>query len=52
MVVRSWGNSEFQRIERAFAPKGLDDSAQGFNPGNQPPPRCALKGHLNHVEKH
>jgi hypothetical protein len=27
-----------------FVPKGLQDLAQGFNPGNQPPKRCALKG--------
>jgi hypothetical protein len=26
------------------APKGLEDSAQGFNPGNRPPRRRALKG--------
>jgi hypothetical protein len=26
------------------APKGLEDSAQGFNPGNQPIKRFALKG--------
>jgi hypothetical protein len=25
-------------------PKGQEDSAQGFNPGNPPPKRCALKG--------
>jgi hypothetical protein len=27
-----------------FVPKGLQDLAQGFNPGKQPPKRCALKG--------
>jgi hypothetical protein len=26
------------------APKGLEDSAQGFNPGNRRPERFALKG--------
>jgi hypothetical protein len=26
------------------APKGLENSAQGFNPGNRHPERCALKG--------
>jgi hypothetical protein len=31
-------------LDRFFAPKGLEDSAQGFNPGNPPPRRCALKG--------
>jgi len=25
-------------------PEGLEDSAQGFNPGNRPPGRRALKG--------
>jgi hypothetical protein len=38
------------RQVREFAPTGLEDSAQGFNPGNRPPatrphkalPRCAL----------
>jgi hypothetical protein len=27
-----------------LAPKGLEDSAQGFNPGNHRPERFALKG--------
>jgi hypothetical protein len=27
-----------------IAPEGLEDSAQGFNPGNRPPGRRALKG--------
>ena len=31
-------------VERVFAPKGLHDSARGFNPGNRPQPRSALKG--------
>jgi hypothetical protein len=31
-------------IERVFAPKGLHDSARGFNPGNRPKPHRALKG--------
>jgi hypothetical protein len=26
-----------------IAPEGLQDSAQGFNPGSRPPRRCALK---------
>ncbi len=26
------------------APEGLQNSAQGFNPGNRHPERCALKG--------
>jgi hypothetical protein len=29
-------------IERVFAPKGLHDSARGFNPGNRPKPHRAL----------
>jgi hypothetical protein len=29
---------------REFAPTGLEDSAQGFNPGNRHPDRYALKG--------
>jgi hypothetical protein len=29
------------------APKGLEDSAQGFNPGNQPIKRFALTRHMN-----
>jgi hypothetical protein len=33
-----------ERIERFFAPKGLHDSARGFNPGNRPKPHRALKG--------
>jgi hypothetical protein len=32
---------------REFAPTGLEDSAQGFNPGNRPPERRALKGRQN-----
>jgi hypothetical protein len=28
---------------REFAPTGLEDSAQGFNPGNRHPDRYALK---------
>jgi hypothetical protein len=31
-------------IGQFVAPKGLDDSAQGFNPGNHPIKRFALKG--------
>jgi hypothetical protein len=31
------------RLE-AYAPKGLQDSAQGFNPGNTQNERFALKG--------
>ena len=27
-----------------YCPKGLEDLAQGFNPGNHPISRCALKG--------
>jgi hypothetical protein len=27
-----------------IAPEGLEDSAQGFNPGNRPPGRRAPKG--------
>jgi hypothetical protein len=32
-------NSDIYRSSRReiFAPKGLEDSAQGFNPGNRPP---------------
>jgi hypothetical protein len=33
------------------APKGLEDSAQGFNPGNPPPKRCALKGRQIRYDK-
>jgi hypothetical protein len=29
---------------RCFAPEGLQDSAQGFNPGKRPVKRFALKG--------
>jgi hypothetical protein len=31
-------------LDRFFAPKGLEDSAQGFNPGNPEDKRFALKG--------
>ena len=31
------------------APKGLEDSAQGFNPGNRRPERFALKGRRSNV---
>jgi hypothetical protein len=31
-------------MERGPAPKGLQNSAQGFNPGNPPNKRFALKG--------
>jgi hypothetical protein len=31
-------------LGRFIAPEGLQDSAQGFNPGNRPPGRRALKG--------
>jgi hypothetical protein len=31
-------------MERASAPKGLYDTARGFNPGNRSQPRGALKG--------
>jgi hypothetical protein len=31
-------------MSKLQAPKGQEDSAQGFNPGNPPPRRCALKG--------
>ncbi len=31
------------------APKGLEDSAQGFNPGNRRPERFALKGRQTKV---
>src|ERR1700734_1000009 len=35
-----------------LAPKGLQDSAQGFNPGNRPPRRRALKGRqMEHTNK-
>jgi hypothetical protein len=30
-----------------LGPKGLEDSAQGFNPGNRHPERCALTRHMN-----
>jgi hypothetical protein len=30
-----------------FAPEGLQDSAQGFNPGNRHPDRFALTRHMN-----
>ena len=32
------------KLEAIVAPEGLQDSAQGFNPGNRPPGRRALKG--------
>src|ERR1700720_1131011 len=31
-------------LGRFIAPEGLEDSAQGFNPGNRPAGRRALKG--------
>jgi hypothetical protein len=34
-----------------FAPKGLEDPAQGFNPGNQPPIRRALKLKGRQIER-
>ena len=33
-----------EHLGRFIAPEGLEDSAQGFNPGNRPPGRRALKG--------
>jgi hypothetical protein len=33
-----------QNFGRSIAPEGLQDSAQGFNPGNHPIKRFALKG--------
>jgi hypothetical protein len=33
-----------QNLERSLAPERLQDSAQGFNPGNHPIKRIALKG--------
>jgi hypothetical protein len=40
IVLSFWDGQKAQRP----APKGLEDSAQGFNPGNQPIKRFALKG--------
>jgi hypothetical protein len=37
----------YWKIERAFAPKGLYDSARGFNPGNRPKPHRALTRHYS-----
>jgi hypothetical protein len=36
--------AKIRRIGTAFAPKGLRDSARGFNPGKGPIKRSALKG--------
>src|SRR5258708_5546232 len=34
----SWGLDIYRRLHREiFAPKGLEDSGQGFNPGNRSP---------------
>ena len=33
-----------EHLGRFIAPEGLEDSAQGFNPGNRPAGRRALKG--------
>jgi hypothetical protein len=38
--------AKIRRIGTAFAPKGLRDSARGFNPGKRPMKRSALKGRL------
>jgi hypothetical protein len=37
-------------IPPGLAPKGLEDSAQGFNPGNRHPEQRALKG--RQIERH
>jgi hypothetical protein len=37
------GQADSSQARSASAPKGLEDSAQGFNPGNRPE-RFALKG--------
>jgi hypothetical protein len=56
MNVRSMNNTRSSGLEmlkgpgtscqgpEGRAPKGLEDSAQGFNPGNRSPERYALKG--------
>jgi hypothetical protein len=38
------GQGDRSQARSAFAPKGLQDSAQGFNPGNSQNKRFALKG--------
>jgi hypothetical protein len=47
--MESWsGGLRFRNLRRSrweiFAPKGLQDSAQGFNPGNPENKWFALKG--------
>jgi hypothetical protein len=44
LVVCSIGKRRELENGRVFAPKGLYDSARGFNSGNRPKPHCALKG--------
>ena len=43
MVSPEW-HKDKEHLGRFIAPEGLEDSAQGFNPGNRPPGRRALKG--------
>jgi hypothetical protein len=40
----SEGQADCSQARRAVAPKGLEDSAQGFNPGKPANKRFALKG--------
>jgi hypothetical protein len=44
----AWSHEENSPVplymDRGPAPQGLQDSAQGFNPGNPHNKRCALKG--------
>ena len=43
LVSPEW-HEDKEHLGRFIAPEGLEDSAQGFNPGNRPPGRRALKG--------
>ena len=47
-VPKDGDRSEWREVKefsgRSFAPKGLEHSAQGFNPGNRTSLRIALKG--------
>jgi hypothetical protein len=41
------GQADSSQARRAFAPKGLKHSAQGFNPGKPANKRFALTRHMN-----
>jgi hypothetical protein len=44
LVVRYLLKCRISENEQALAPKGLHNSARGFNPGNRTKPQRALKG--------